>query len=77
MKLQKAIEHKLNQWNRQAEMFFCPHGQNGGTFQRELWANGETMVMPVSEHATIAHAIPFNRAVEISRNGYRVPQVTK
>lgn len=73
MKLSKMVENKLSQWDREAESAFCLHGQVGGTFERQLWANGQTMVHIIGEWATIKHAIPLNRAIEIYQNGYRIP----
>ena len=70
MKLSHFINAKVDQWSREAELRIASHGQAGGEFATEKWANGRIMVGPVGSLAN--QCIPAERFEEIKAAGWKI-----
>jgi hypothetical protein len=70
MNLNETIKNTLTRWSREAQINFARHGKSGGSFERQQWDNGSLMVCPTGGLPN--QAIPFNTAVKIYRDGWKV-----
>lgn len=71
--LQNGVNQKLDQWSYEAMIALARHGREGGKFNTKVWANGQTMVTPITEWATGRHAVPRDIAVQIFKNNWVIP----
>lgn len=69
MTTSKMVESKLSQWGREAMSFNAQHGNNGGSFKSELWANGQVMVG--AEHARANQMIPQAAFETLQANNWK------
>ncbi len=73
--LNKAVFAKREQWDMEARIACANHGQKGGTFHIEVWANG--VVMASIPGLPPNCAIPVDILKDICLNGWTLKQAER